>query len=82
MARSRRKNPFCGWTTCASEKEDKRIWNRKYRKAVKRAVQRGDEVLPLMREVSNVWDGGKDGKQYFADLKHCKPQYFEELMRK
>lgn len=63
MTRSRRKSPWSG--LCAnSEKFDKRVNNRVLRRAVKKAMQRGDEVMPLMREVSNAYDMHKDGKQY------------------
>ena len=63
MSRSYRKNPAGGITTCRSEKDDKRIANRRFRKAVKRAVH-AKRVIPIMREVANVYFMGKDGKKW------------------
>lgn len=68
MARSRRKTPIIGIAVCDSEKPWKRGANRKLRCAVRAAMSRGDDVLPELREVSNVWTFGKDGKHYDADL--------------
>ena len=63
MSRSRKKTPVCGITTARSEKQDKRLANRRLRRGQKQAVERGDELLPLMREKSNVWSFAKDGRQ-------------------
>jgi len=38
--------------------------HRALRRAVHVALGRGDEVLPLLREVSNVWTWPKDGKHW------------------
>jgi len=64
MSRSRRKNPICGWTICKSEKEDKSIANRRLRRRVIDAIRRNEEIYPELREVSDVWNFGKDGKQW------------------
>lgn len=68
MSRSRRKTPKRGITSAETEKDDKRRANRKARRRVKGAlaVQPGAEVLPLPREVSDVWNFAKDGEQYFG----------------
>jgi hypothetical protein len=67
MARSYRHNPIIGITLAKSEKEDKRFANRTLRAASRLALVNcqdyDDLVLPLMREVSNVWSFAKDGKQ-------------------
>jgi len=68
MSRSYRKSPFIGITCCDSEKDDKRIANRKLRKAVKKSILVGCEP-PLMREISEVWMFGKDGRQMVSDKK-------------
>jgi len=65
MSRSRRHTPIMGMTLCESEKQDKRRANRMLRRIVKGMVRPGTEILPEMREVYNVWKGGKDGKQYY-----------------
>jgi hypothetical protein len=63
MSRSFRKHPAGGITTCRSEKEDKRIANRRFRRITRQAVQTG-KAIPIMREVANVYDMGKDGKKW------------------
>ena len=65
MSRSYRKTPIIGMTNCNSEKRWKRYANRALRRTVKVELARGNwESLPLLREISNVWAWGKDGKQY------------------
>lgn len=68
MSRSRKKTPYFSYSVRISEKYDKRIANRRLRKAVKLAIFRGDEIIPIMREISNVWDMVKDGKHYVSDI--------------
>ena len=68
MSHSVRHSPFIGITCCDSEKRDKRIANRKLRRRVIEAI-RGDKEPPVIREVSNVWLFGKDGKQRVKDGK-------------
>ncbi|HEX8524949.1 MAG TPA: hypothetical protein VF669_22050 [Tepidisphaeraceae bacterium] len=64
MARSRRRRPIFGITTSETEKQDKRLANRRLRRKVRVAVETGDEVLPVLREVSDVWGFDKDGKRW------------------
>ncbi len=67
MSRSRRKNPFTGFSTADSEKEDKRIANRKERRKIRQVLpaEPAPELLPHRRELSNVWSMDKDGKRRF-----------------
>lgn len=78
MSRSRRHTPISGITKASTEKTDKRLANRKARKRVKEQLSIDPEVpvLPLKREVSNVWLMDKDGKMRFDATRHPK------LMRK
>lgn len=78
MARSHRKTPICGMTTARSEKDDKKIAHSRMRAAVHTHLMSGrdPDVMPLTREVCNVWDFAKDGKQRFDPARHPK------LMRK
>ena len=77
MSRSRRKTPVCGITTSDTEKQDKRLANRRLRRKVRVALAaQPDGVLPAVREVSSVWAFDKDGKQRFD------PERWPELMRK
>lgn len=66
MSRSFKKTPISGNCVCRSEKQDKRIANRRLRRAEKQAIKIGKD-LPLVDEISNVWDFGKDGKHYMKE---------------
>ncbi len=61
MTRSHKKYPITGITTAESEKKDKQIANRKLRRKIKQNVTK--EILPLKREISDIWMMDKDGKQ-------------------
>ncbi len=68
MSRSRRKTPIVGHTTAETEKTDKRLANRRYRRRVRQTLDgvdpAADVLIPHRNEVSNVWQFDKDGKQY------------------
>jgi len=66
MSCSKKKTPISGITTAKSEKQNKRTANRRWRKKVKDTLRKGVEILPELREVSNVWSFEKDGKSYFS----------------
>lgn len=72
MSRSRKKRPFSGVTIARNEKQEKRLANRKERRAVKAAIDNENDVLPHRREVSNVWAMSKDGKRRFDPARHPK----------
>ena len=78
MSRSRKKTPVHGLTTARSEKKDKRLYNRRFRRVSKQALQVSpqQEVLPHLREYSDPWCMDKDGKVRFDPKNH------PELMRK
>ncbi len=78
MSKSRKKTSIGGITTSCSEKQDKRIYNRRYRHACKQILNTNSEceLLPHLREYSNVWSMDKDGKVWFDAKEHPK------LMRK
>lgn len=67
MSNSRKKVNVTGISTCKSEKQDKRLANRKLRAAVRGAMADDAEVMPELREVSSVWTFGKDGKRWWGD---------------
>ena len=52
----------------ASEKENKRDANRKFRRIIKQKVDSGKTELPELREISNVWSFDKDGKIYNSEM--------------
>lgn len=78
MSRSRRKTPICGIASADSEKEDKQTYNRRYRRAFKKQLHINPfaEVFPHLKEYSNPWCMGKDGKTWFD------PKEYPKLMRK
>lgn len=64
MSRSYKKYAVTSRTTCASEKNDKRMAHRVFRKRAKQALKNNKfSFLPFrMRDVSNIWCFAKDGK--------------------
>ena len=64
MSRSRRHTPIMGYCGPGAEHWFKHHAHRALRRAVRVALSRGAEVLPLLREVSSVWTWPKDGKQW------------------
>jgi hypothetical protein len=78
MSGSRKKTPISGITTAASEKQDKRIANRRVRRAVKQVLHalEDPEVLPHRRELTDPWTMAKDGKRWFDARR------FPEVLRK
>lgn len=87
MSRSRKKTPVISYTCSDSEKDDKRIANRKLRRAVKVKLQNAQSVemaeemqpLPELREVSDTWTFAKDGKIYIVLPDPDSPQYDKRL---
>lgn len=71
MARSRRKNPGCGYTTADSDKPFKQQEHRRERAAVRRLDLTTDEP-PVSRQFGNPAHGEKDGKQWFDPKRHPK----------
>ncbi len=65
MSRSVRKTKIFGITTAQTEKQDKRRWNRTFRKVCKKLIRLEKEAPVKMHGVTNIWDGAKDGKQYY-----------------
>lgn len=71
MSRSRRKTPIRGMSSADSEKQDKRMANRRPRRRVRSALRVEPEApLPQLREVSNPWSMDKDGKRFFDPGRH------------
>ena len=66
MSRSRRHTPFHG-RGADSDQPFKHMAHRCLRRAVRLALLHGQDTLPLLREVSNVWSMPKDGKFWFAE---------------
>jgi hypothetical protein len=70
MSRSRRKTPIFGHAG-KSEKKDKQMANRIFRKKTKDEIAKGNyENLPFdINQALNVWSMSKDGKSYWKEGK-------------
>ena len=67
MSHSYRHTPITGITTAESEKRDKQLASRRWRHAVREAIRRGRDVLPVRRECSDPWLFDKDGKRWWGN---------------
>ena len=65
MSRSYKHTTISGITTATSEKRDKKLANRHFRRISKHRVRIDAEPLVHLNEVSDPWDFQKDGKRYF-----------------
>lgn len=83
MARSRKKTPIQGIACSESDSAWKRRANRALRRQVRLAIAdlpldgHSDQDLPELREVSDIWDGDKDGKRY---IHPSRPRFTSEDM--
>lgn len=71
MSRSKRHSPVTGVALCASEKQDKQAWHRKFRRKAKERILQEDEYVDH-REVSDIWTMGKDGKCWWGETPGAK----------
>ena len=86
MSRSFRHTPVIGNACAASDKPGKQIGNRALRMHVRISLRnclRSDDgfdnlIVPLLREVSNVWSFPKDGKHRM----NPNGSYYRKCMRK
>lgn len=71
MGKSFRKTDIIG-NGGTSDKCSKRIANRVLRHRTKILIGKDPEteILPVVREVSDVWDFNKDGKGWFGNIPH------------
>lgn len=76
VARSFKKTPKTGNTKRESEKEDKQLANRKFRRISKQKLHENKILPEKIYEVDEIWSHGKDGKRWFN------PNKYPKLMRK
>lgn len=57
-----RKTKILEITSAESEKQDKRLWNRKFRKVCKKLIRQEKELPNNIKAVTDDWSGSKDGK--------------------
>jgi len=69
MGKSFRKNPIRGNSYKDSEKQDKKIANRKFRKKEKQAIRGGklSRIPHNLNEVYSISTMAKDGKHYISE---------------
>lgn len=79
MSRSFKHTTISGITTATSEKRDKQLANRRFRRISRYRVKIDAEPLIDLDEISDIWDFQKDGKRYF-DPEEAKK--FSKLFRK
>lgn len=83
MSRSIRHTPIIGNAGGESDKPGKAQANRKLRVHTRLAIIACTDfeglLVPVLREVSNVWDFPKDGKHY---MKNRKASWYRKYMRK
>lgn len=65
MSNSYRHTPIIGHTTRDSEKLDKKLWHRNFRRAGRQSS--GHELSPNIKTHSDPWTMAKDGKVYFRE---------------
>lgn len=64
MSRSRRHTPIAGYTTRQSEKQDKRLAARAFRRLTRIRLVAGKEPPVDPNETSDPWTWAKDGKAW------------------
>lgn len=69
MSRSVRKTKIMGIAICASEKSDKKIWHRSFRRAAHQSDDFGESIS--FRQFSDPWRMGKDGKGHWPQMQAC-----------
>ena len=79
MSRSYKHTTISAITTAQSEKRDKQLANRRFRRISKHRVKIDAEPLIDLNEISDPWDFQKDGKRYFFP---DEAKLFPKLFRK
>ena len=83
MSRSYRKTPIMGMTTAHTEAWDKQDWHSRFRSNTKQNINKCQDfdnfVDVNFREVSNVWNMAKDGRQRMDVVAH---PYLKKYLRK
>ena len=69
MSRSKKKVPIFGYCS-DSDKLGKQQANRKFRHFTKTRLRESfDSEMPLLREITSIWNMPKDGKHFWAGAK-------------
>lgn len=83
MGKSKRK-PYASVTGQESNKYDKRLANRRFRRHNKNAILSGKEVFYRLRECSDVWNFNSDGLDDYipGGSWEQNENYIKEIQRK
>ena len=79
MSRSYKHTTISAITTAQSEKKDKQLANRRFRRISRHRVKIDAEPLIDLDEISDIWGFQKDGKRYFNP---DEARLFPKLFRK
>jgi hypothetical protein len=90
MSRSFKKHPFMAVACYFSNKEDKILANRLFRRISKKKLKQGEEPLHSLKEVSDTWNFDSDGLAYYHPKEYYNhllelgytQEYIDELYRK
>lgn len=90
MSRSYKKTPIIGHTKSESEKDDKKIWHKRFRHKTKDILRSmhndtemiNDTLMPVEEDVSNTWSMSKDGKTYLGNWLKKNVNRIREIMGK
>ena len=79
MARSFKKTPITSWSCARSEKQDKQIGNRRFRRVNREYVRFGEDPK-LLWELTDPWSWAKDGKGWHTlnREERADPEKFQE----
>ena len=78
MSKSRKKNPASTVVNCKSQKKDKRLCNRAFRRKSKTCIKTDCDLPYRTRKIMNVYNFAGDGKCYWGFDCKC----IEEILRK
>ena len=90
MSRSFKRNPFMCYCIYVSNKKDKTVANRLFRKRSKQRLKQGEEPLHSLKEISDTWNFDSDGLAYYHPKEYynyllelgCTQDDIDELYRK
>lgn len=68
MSRSRKKIPKLGFSSADSEKKDKRMANRMFRRINRQLLHSDKEPVSNMNEIITRWEMDKDDKRYVKNV--------------
>ena len=90
MSRSFKKHPFKVSVCYFSNKEDKILANKLFRRISKKKLKQGEEPLHSLKEISDTWNFDSDGLAYYHPKEYynyllelgCTQEDIDELYRK